>query len=90
MKKSYYLWETQDGGCDYSIGCGYRLTKIEAESLEEATNWAIKNTIVNDWDAADRVFIIETTYFSEITDKILDYQKQARLRIKRKRQRQEN
>jgi hypothetical protein len=33
----YYLWEEQDGGCDYSIGCGIRITEIEgAKDLGDA------------------------------------------------------
>ena len=32
----YYLVRYQDGGCDYTIGCGTAITKLYANSLEEA------------------------------------------------------
>lgn len=33
----YYLYETQTGeGCDYTIGCGLRMTPLEATTLEGA------------------------------------------------------
>lgn len=38
----FYLYEVQDGGCDYTIGCGERLTRLsrgdysDAETMEEA------------------------------------------------------
>lgn len=28
----FFLFEEQDGGCDYTIGCGYRLTEIKEVS----------------------------------------------------------
>ena len=39
MKERYFLYEAQTGqGCDYTIGCGSRLTEIKASSLEEVLN----------------------------------------------------
>lgn len=33
----YYLYEVQNGGCDYTIGCGRRLREIkDATSMQEA------------------------------------------------------
>jgi hypothetical protein len=33
----FYLWMRQSGdGCDYTIGCGQRLVKLEAETIEQA------------------------------------------------------
>ena len=32
----YRLILTQDGGCDYTIGCGVRIVKLEAQTLSEA------------------------------------------------------
>lgn len=32
----YYLIERQSGGCDYTIGCGIRVTQLSAKNLEEA------------------------------------------------------
>jgi hypothetical protein len=34
--KKFLLVERQSGGCDYTIGCGIRVTTITAESLEDA------------------------------------------------------
>jgi len=30
---TFRLILTQDGGCDYTIGCGVRIVKLEAETL---------------------------------------------------------
>ncbi len=33
----YYLIQRQDGeGCDYTIGCGIRISQIQASNIEEA------------------------------------------------------
>ncbi len=32
----FYLFEEQNGGCDYTIGCGFRLRLLEATTMEEA------------------------------------------------------
>lgn len=32
----FYLYEEQDGGCDYTIGCGKRLRKLKAADTESA------------------------------------------------------
>lgn len=34
MKYKAYLY--QEGGCDYTIGCGIRVIDIEASNIEEA------------------------------------------------------
>lgn len=36
----FFLKEFQTGGCDYTIGCGTRVTEIEADTLEEAVEKA--------------------------------------------------
>jgi cell division protein ZapA (FtsZ GTPase activity inhibitor) len=34
---AFYLWLKQDGtGCDYTIGCGEKMTPLKAETIEEA------------------------------------------------------
>ena len=43
MKAIYMVVEVQDGGCDCTIGCGTKLTYIEAKSLEEAESIYLKN-----------------------------------------------
>lgn len=35
-KKTFLLYREQDGGCDYTIGCGVALNTIRASSIEEA------------------------------------------------------
>jgi hypothetical protein len=36
--KQYIVIEYQTGGCDYTIGCGYRITTFEAQNWEDAVN----------------------------------------------------
>jgi hypothetical protein len=39
----FYLWMRQSGeGCDYTIGYGQRLIKLEAETIEQARDAANK------------------------------------------------
>lgn len=34
--KTYLLYREQEGGCDYTIGCGLSVSTIRANSMEEA------------------------------------------------------
>lgn len=73
----YYTWEEQNGGCDYTIGCGKRLTPIHgANTLDEAIQKAVENTEVGGEGCADRVFVLEVSEFKNITGQILKYQAQ--------------
>lgn len=36
--KQYIVIEYQTGGCDYTIGCGYRITTFEAKNWQEAVD----------------------------------------------------
>ena len=70
----YLFVEYQDGGCDYTIGCGVRLTDIDAASMKEATEIFVKNVednhredgilYSNHWDGdgtPDRISVYEVT-----------------------------
>ena len=46
----YYLVERQSGGCDYTIGCGIRITQLNANSLGAAQVEAAKE-IGSNWKA---------------------------------------
>jgi hypothetical protein len=48
----YYLIERQSGGCDYTIGCGIRVTELIATDLEDAKKKAAKN-IGSKWRGGD-------------------------------------
>jgi hypothetical protein len=48
----YYLIERQSGGCDYTIGCGIRITELIANDLEDAKKKAAKN-IGSKWRGGD-------------------------------------
>jgi hypothetical protein len=63
MSKLFLLVMHQDGGCDYSIGCGTTVSTIHANSKEEAIESAIK--LRKNW----KELITEKKY--EITD-VLD------------------
>lgn len=41
--KKFVLVERHGGGCDYTIGCGIRVTELEAESLEEAYQQTVED-----------------------------------------------
>lgn len=36
--KTYIVIEYQTGGCDYTIGCGYRITTFKAKNWKEAVD----------------------------------------------------
>lgn len=48
----YYLIERQSGGCDYTIGCGIRVTEFVANDLEDAKKKVAKN-IGSKWRGGD-------------------------------------
>lgn len=55
----YYLYEEQDGGCDYTIGCGKRLRLIEgATTMAEAIAKAIDRA-PNQWGDMEEMFDTE-------------------------------
>ena len=59
----YALFQFQEGGCDYTIGCGYKLTEIEgAESLEGAVRIASGKEPPSypQEDEEDRYWTVET------------------------------
>jgi hypothetical protein len=77
MATQFYTWEEQSGGCDYTIGCGKRLTQIKGvKTLDEAIEKATRNTEVGGEGCADRVFVLEVTEFKNITNKILKFQEE--------------
>jgi hypothetical protein len=39
----FFLFEEQGGGCDYSIGCGFRLREIDASTMKEAIEIVTKD-----------------------------------------------
>lgn len=39
----YYLIERQSGGCDYTIGCGIRVSKLKAKTIAEAKEEAAED-----------------------------------------------
>jgi len=46
----YYLVERQSGGCDYTIGCGIRITQLNAPNMEAAM-YAASDKIGSTWRA---------------------------------------
>jgi C4-type Zn-finger protein len=47
----YILIESQGGGCDHTIGCGYRITEIEGETDQDAVAQAIAAVGAENWRA---------------------------------------
>jgi hypothetical protein len=63
----YYLYEEQDGGCDYSIGCGLRLTRLKATNMEDAIKEALPKLCTGDNEfGIQRASIIEATQSHKI------------------------
>lgn len=46
----YYLVERQSRGCDYTIGCGIRITQLNSPNMEAAM-YAAKDEIGSSWRA---------------------------------------
>lgn len=68
----YYLIERQSGGCDYTIGCGIRVTQLSAKTRDEAMEEAAEE-IGNAWhekyehaiDSAELLEVAESVDLSE-------------------------
>lgn len=80
----YYLIERQSGGCDYTIGCGIRVTQLLANSLEEAKEKAAKE-IGSYWKGGSE-HSIESAELLEVSESVdlagfLD-QKKAEMKAK--------
>lgn len=66
----YYLVERQSGGCDYTIGCGLRITHLrDAKTLEDAKSQA-NNKIGDNWHADHEVAVdsAEILEVNEVVD----------------------
>lgn len=82
----YHLVERQSGGCDYTIGCGIRITKLKATNKSEAMIEA-SIEIGSNWKSRDEVGIekaelLEVSEACDLSD-FLDHQ--AAVRASRKR-----
>jgi hypothetical protein len=67
---SYIAVLTQEGGCDYTIGCGVKIKRLRATSLEAAMA-EVESIIENDYGASpecriDGVTLYETTACSTV------------------------
>lgn len=82
----YYLVERQGGGCDYTIGCGIRVSKLKATTKDEAMFEAAEE-IGGSWKRRDecgieKAEILEVSEVLNLAD-FLDHQ--AAVRASRKR-----
>lgn len=64
----YYLIERQSGGCDYTIGCGIRVTQLNAITLEEAKEEAAEN--IGDYWKGEGEFSIQAAELLEVSESI--------------------
>lgn len=64
----FFLLEEQGGGCDYTIGCGLRISEIQATSLEEAKAQVVEE-IGDNWRAQHEHGIEKAALFL-VEDKI--------------------
>ena len=70
----FYLWETQNGGCDYTIGCGVRLRKLKAKTREEAEIEAVEE-VYPYWNdegccGIDEAYLLEVSSKTDLSDPI--------------------
>ncbi len=79
----YWLHEKQANGCDYTIGCGIRLQKLEATTLEEAVKLAEENMNVdiNDYKIVEaQILEVNSIHTIDIPKLKLLLNKQRQLR----------
>lgn len=62
MNMSWYAFLEQNGGCDYTIGCGVALTKLAATSEEQALQ-EVKEIYGNDFQNENENSIQHVTLF---------------------------
>jgi hypothetical protein len=82
----YYLVERQSGGCDYTIGCGIRISQLSSETKDAAMFEAAKEIGTN-WKAQsecgiNQAELLEVSEVLNLAD-FLDHQ--AAQRVQRKR-----
>jgi len=46
---NYVLIEEQNNGCDYTIGCGFRITPLRSETMEDAIKEVIDLDTYGNW-----------------------------------------
>ena len=62
--KKFLVVEEQDGGCDYTIGCGVKVSFIEAEEMRDAAKIYIDNKTRDYITEEDGVRIVEQNPFT--------------------------
>jgi len=93
----YYLVRYQQGGCDYTIGCGTTIEKLPAETFEEAQEMVIRDhrsTVSlpeeKDWDRhIDDCYILVVDKNVNMMNSLLDAKHKMKL-TKRKEQEQKD
>ncbi len=68
MEDKYYVVKKQNGGCDYTIGCGIRIEKLRAKSMQEAISEVMD--LPEDWLQMED---INEEYLGNSIDDMLDY-----------------
>jgi hypothetical protein len=68
MSKTYLYIRRQNGGCDYTIGCGISIEEIRAKSLEDAIDKIID--LPKDWKESWDEDMIYGTGLARIDDDI--------------------
>ena len=92
--KKYLAYLEQDGGCDYTIGCGISKLIIEAEDIKEAKN-KIEEILEESWlDLLDRCTLYEISdelkiNVDEIYNKAQEREKDRKRKQEEKKDRKE-
>ena len=73
----YYLVERQSGGCDYTIGCGIRISKLSA-TTKDAAMFEAADEIGSNWKAMyesgiEKAELLEVSEVLNLSD-FLDHQ----------------
>lgn len=91
-EKTYIAYLEQDGGCDYTIGCGKLVIDLAADNMEEAIE-IIKEIIESDYNYPEAKLssckIFEVLDISEINVDILYGELQEKKNQKRLKEKEE-
>jgi hypothetical protein len=87
MNKEYWIIVRQGGGCDYTIGCGVCVGRINAKTYEDAVEYAIEEYALGYQEHGqhdpDVVEVLEVTKYTNMHDALIVHQTNKKEQIAR-------